>query len=94
MIEPSSITSFFVERATSKVRARIDELGDVYLYEVFEDDVLADVELVFGYVVNDVANNVIVFENHVFEILLIHGRAKCSIGFKGVTDKLTYVSHL
>ena len=68
-----------------------DVLRDVFLDEVFEDDVL-DVEL--DKVVNDVANNVIVFESHGFENVLIHGRAKCSIPFRGVIDKFTYVSHL
>ena len=49
--------------------------------EVFENDVLGDVELdnVFDEVVNDLANNVIVIESHSFENVLIHGRAKCSI---------------
>ena len=69
-----------------------DVLGDVVLDEVFEDDVLDEVEL--DQVVNDVANNVIVFESHGFENVLIHGRAKCSVPFRGVIDKFTYVSHL
>ena len=73
-----------------------DVLGDVYLDKVFEDEVFGDVKLdkVVDEVVNDVANNVIVFESHGFENVLIHSRAKCSIPFRGVIDKFTYVSHM
>ena len=54
-----------------------DVLGDVFLKELFEDDVFEDVQLikVARDVVNDMANNVIVFKSNGFENLLIHGGA-------------------
>ena len=54
-----------------------DVLGDVFLKELFEDDVFEDVQLikVARDVVNDMANNVIVFKSNGFENWLIHGGA-------------------
>jgi hypothetical protein len=67
-----------------------DVLGDVFL------DAVDTVELdkVVEEVVNDVSNNSLIFESHGFENVFFHGRAKCSIPYRGVVDKFTYVSHL
>ena len=69
-----------------------DEGNVDVLHQVIEDDVVDEVEL--DQVVDDVANNVTVFESHGYENVLIHGRAKCSIPFRGLNDKFTFVSHL
>ena len=67
-----------------------DVLGDALLDEV--DTV--ELDNVVEEVVNDVSNNLVLFESHGLEDVLLYGRAKCSIPSRGVIDKFTYVSHL
>ena len=66
-----------------------DVLGDALLDEV--DTV--ELDNVVEEVVNDVSNNLVLFESHGFENVLLHW-AKCSILSRGVIDKFTNVSHL